>query len=50
MVEEKKFFINKFTIKENYKQIYHEDIKENYIHYIMQKHGLKRRQQKILIK
>jgi len=50
MVEEKKFFINKFTIKENYKQIYNEDIKENYIHYIMQKHGLKRRQQKILIK
>lgn len=50
MIEEKRFFINKHTIKENYIHIHKEDIKENYIHYIMQKHSLKKRQQKLLEK
>jgi len=46
MIEEKKFFINERTIKENYVNIYKEELKINYIKYIMQKEWLRRRKKK----
>jgi hypothetical protein len=51
MVNEKRFFINKDTVHENYSSLYPEDnIKKSYIEYIMRKNSLRRRQKKILIK